>query len=80
MVTSRSLTQNASCPGRAGRCTKPSGPASFDQLSEEHREVITLARLVGFSHRDIAERMGRSEDAVRKLLSRARARLMVLLG
>ncbi len=40
-------------------------------LSEEHREVITLARLVRLPHRVIAEVMSRSEPAVRKLLGRA---------
>ena len=40
-------------------------------LSEDHREVITLARVVGLPHRVIAEVMGRSEEAVRQLLGRA---------
>lgn len=52
---------------------------AFEQLPEDHREVITLARLVGLSHRAIAERMGRNEEAVRQLLARARARLARLL-
>jgi RNA polymerase sigma-70 factor (ECF subfamily) len=54
--------------------------AAFDDLPEDYREVITLARIVGLSHREIAERMGRNEEAVRKLLSRARARLARLLA
>lgn len=41
------------------------------ELSEEHREVITLARIVGLPHEVIAEVMGRSEDATRQLLRRA---------
>jgi RNA polymerase sigma-70 factor (ECF subfamily) len=40
-------------------------------LSEDHREVITLARVVGLPHRVIAEVMERSEEAVRQLLGRA---------
>ena len=40
-------------------------------LTEEHREVITLARLVKLPHRVIAEVMSRSEDATRQLLARA---------
>lgn len=44
-------------------------------LSEEHREVITLARLVHLPHRVIAEVMGRSEEAARQLLGRALLRL-----
>ena len=45
---------------------------AFDRLSDEHREVILQARLEGRSHREIALEMGKSETAVRKLLSRAR--------
>jgi RNA polymerase sigma-70 factor (subfamily 1) len=44
---------------------------AFDQLSEDHREVITLARVVGLSHAEIAQHMHRGEGAVRMLLSRA---------
>ena len=53
---------------------------AFEQLSEEHREVIALARIAGLTHREIAERMGKSEEAVRQLLARARARLARLLS
>jgi RNA polymerase sigma-70 factor (ECF subfamily) len=48
---------------------------AFDALGEDDREVITLARLVGLRYAEIGERMGRSEEAVRKLLARALARL-----
>jgi RNA polymerase sigma-70 factor (ECF subfamily) len=40
-------------------------------LSPDHRQVIELARLRGLKIREIADRMGRSEAAVKKLLSRA---------
>lgn len=53
---------------------------AFDALSDDHREVITLACLLELQHRDIAERLGRSEEAVRQLLARARARLAMLLA
>lgn len=53
--------------------------AGFDALSDEHREVITLACVVGLPHREIAHELGKTEEAVRKLLSRARARLAMLL-
>ena len=54
---------------------------AFDALRDEDREVITLACVVGLPHREIALELGKSEEAVRKLLSRARARLaMRLLG
>jgi RNA polymerase sigma-70 factor (ECF subfamily) len=53
---------------------------AFDQLSDEQREVITLARVVGLSRAEIAEQMGRSEGAVKMLLSRALAELALRLG
>lgn len=49
--------------------------AAFDALPDDYRRVITLARIVGLSHGEIAREMGRSEDAVRNLLARALARL-----
>lgn len=54
--------------------------ASLAALSEEHREVITLARLVELPHRVIAELMGRSEEATRQLLARAMVQLVRELG
>ncbi len=53
---------------------------AFEQLPDEYREVISLARFVGLSHAEIAARMGRTEEAVRQLLTRARARLARLLS
>ncbi len=49
---------------------------AFDALSEDHREVITLHRIVGLSHAEIGAQLGRSEAATRKLLGRA----LVALG
>lgn len=49
--------------------------AALAALSDEHREVITLARIVRLPHAVIAEVMGRSEEAVRQLLARALLRL-----
>jgi len=54
--------------------------AAFDKLSDDYRQVILLSRIVGLSHREVAREMGRNEAAVRKLLSRALARLLLLLG
>lgn len=48
-------------------------------LSEDHREVVTLARLVGLPHRVIAEVLGRSEQATRQLLGRALVQLALEL-
>lgn len=44
---------------------------AIESLSEDHREVITLARIVGLPHKVIAEVMERSEEATRQLLGRA---------
>lgn len=49
--------------------------AAMATLSDEHREVITMARIVGLPHAVIAETMGRSEPAVRQLLVRALLKL-----
>ena len=49
--------------------------SSFDRLPEDYREVILLSRVVGLPRAEIAREMGKSEDQVRGLLSRALARL-----
>lgn len=49
--------------------------AAFDALDEDDRELITLARLVGLSHAEIAAQRGCSEGAARVALHRALARL-----
>lgn len=54
-----------------GRETADALAAALAELSEVHREVITLARIVQLPHAVIAESMGRSEAAVRQLLVRA---------
>jgi len=52
----------------------------FAALPEHYREVITLARVVGLSHAEIARQMGRSEAATRVLLFRALAALSKAMG
>ncbi|MEO6595121.1 MAG: sigma-70 family RNA polymerase sigma factor [Planctomycetota bacterium] len=49
-------------------------------LSEDHREVVTLARIVGLPHKVIAEVMERSEEATRQLLGRALAQFALELA
>ncbi len=49
--------------------------AAFDQLPEDYRRVISLARIAQLPHEEIAVVMERSTQAVRNLLSRALARL-----
>lgn len=48
---------------------------AYAALPEEHRSAIRLARVEGLTHAEIAARLGKSEEASRKLLSRALARL-----
>jgi len=52
---------------------------AFGELTEEQREVITLAHVAGLSRAEIAEQMGRTEGAVRVLLHRSLARLAEVL-
>ena len=48
---------------------------AFDRLDDAQREVITLAHVAGLSRAEIAEHLGKSEGAVRTMLSRALADL-----
>ena len=52
---------------------------AFDRISEDEREVILLSRIAKLSHEEIAAHMGRTVLATRSLLSRALARIAVLL-
>jgi len=52
---------------------------AFDELTEEHREIITMARFAGLSHQQIAAQLGKSEEACRQLLRRALVRLAAAL-
>jgi RNA polymerase sigma-70 factor (ECF subfamily) len=53
---------------------------AFDVLGEEQREVVIMSRMLGLSHAEIAARLGKSEVAVRKALSRGLARLAAELA
>lgn len=77
--------------GAYARLSSPSGralrreeverlEAAIDRLPDDQREAITLAHLAGMSRSEIGAQMGRTEEAVRALLHRARARLAILLG
>jgi len=52
---------------------------AFDELSPDHREVISLSRIAELPLNEVAERMKRSPDGVRKLLARALVKLSALL-
>lgn len=53
--------------------------ATFERLPEDYREALTLYRIVGLSVSDLARQLGRTEGAVKALLSRAMGRLSSLL-
>ncbi|MGE0144285.1 MAG: sigma-70 family RNA polymerase sigma factor [Planctomycetota bacterium] len=53
--------------------------SAFDRLPDDYREAITLHRLCGLSHAEIAERMGKSEGAVRNLVYRGISKLALLV-
>jgi RNA polymerase sigma-70 factor (ECF subfamily) len=53
---------------------------ALDALPPEQRDVILLRFLIGLTPREIAERLGRSEDAVHGLQHRGRRRLRVELA
>lgn len=53
---------------------------ALQSLSPEHREVILLVRVVGMSHAEVGERLGKSERAVTSLLHRALTELAIAMG
>jgi RNA polymerase sigma-70 factor (ECF subfamily) len=54
--------------------------AAVDNLSEDHRRVILLARIEGLKMKEIARRMDRSTGAVKTLLFRAMQELRKSFG
>ena len=53
---------------------------ALGQLPDDYREVLILRHLEGLSFPEVARRMGRTVDSVKKLWARALARLRQLLG
>ncbi len=53
---------------------------AFDQLSDEHREVLVLVGASGFSCEEAAHMMGVAVGTVKSRTSRARKRLAELMG
>lgn len=53
--------------------------SAFDDLPEDYKEAISLYRLCGLDYNEIAERMQRSEGAVRNLVYRGLSRLALRL-
>lgn len=53
---------------------------ALQRLTPEYRDAILLRHIEGLSFPEVAQRMGRSEDSVKKLWARGLARLRVALG
>lgn len=53
---------------------------ALDQLSDEHKEIIVLSRLVGLDHGEIAEQLGIERGTVRTRLARALSRLATAMA
>ena len=51
---------------------------AIDMVRPEYREVIVLTKIEGLSYREIGDRLSKSDDAVRMLLSRAMASLTIV--
>ncbi len=50
---------------------------AIDGLKPEYREVIVLTKIDGLSYNEMGQRLGKSNEAVRKLMSRAMVELTV---
>ena len=50
---------------------------AIDELKPEYRQAIILTKIDGLSYNEIGQRMGKSDEAIRKLVSRAMAELTV---
>lgn len=53
---------------------------ALEQIPEEQREALRLRYFEGLASREIAERLGKSDGAVRVMLSRSLSKLQDLLG
>ena len=54
--------------------------SALNQLSEDHRQVITLSRIHGLPAKEVAARMNRSVEATYQLLWRATKQLKEVFG
>ena len=67
-------------PDHDGRLAYADFQRAFDQLSPEHREVLTLVGASGFTCEEAATTMGVAVGTVKSRTSRARKRLSELMG
>ena len=54
--------------------------AAIDTLPEDQREALRLRYLVGLPSKEIAQKLGKTDGAVRVMLSRSLGRLQEMLG
>lgn len=74
VATGRSPLSEAALNEQADHLTR-----ALEELDTEHREVIVLRKLEELSFKEVAVRLGRSEDACRMLLARAMVALTLKL-
>ena len=67
-------------PQHDGRLALREFQAAFDQLSDEHREVLILVGANGYSYDEAAQMMGVAIGTAKSRASRARAQLATLMG
>jgi len=53
---------------------------ALEQLPEDQREALRLRYVEGLQSKEIAERIGKSDGAVRVMLSRSLSKLQEILG
>lgn len=68
-----------SLPDHDGRIAMTEFLRAFKQLSEEHRDIVTLVGVSGYSYIDVSKRIGIPVGTAKSRLSRARAQLTDLL-
>ena len=54
--------------------------AALDTLPEEQREALRLRYLIGLPSKEIAAKLGKSDGAMRVMLSRSLAKLQEMLA
>ncbi len=54
--------------------------AAIDTLPEDQREALRLRYLVGLPSKEIAQKLGKTDGAVRVMLSRSLAKLQEMLA
>ena len=63
----------------AGKEQTQAVEAAFAKLSEQHQEIISLAKVAGLPHEEIGKNLGITVEASRQLLRRAMLRLASVL-